>query len=65
MNSTDTNGSRQLVKKSSGDPEVLRSAIIADVNRFTGLSQQHDDMTLLCFGWTGGGDPREPANGGL
>jgi serine phosphatase RsbU (regulator of sigma subunit) len=39
-----------LVKKSSPDPDMLKSAIIDDVNRFTGLSPQHDDMTLVCFG---------------
>jgi sigma-B regulation protein RsbU (phosphoserine phosphatase) len=39
-----------LIRKSPADPETVRSAIIGDVNRFTGLSQQHDDMTLVCFG---------------
>ncbi len=39
-----------LLRKSSGDPETLKDAIIADVNRFTGLNPQHDDMTLVCFG---------------
>jgi sigma-B regulation protein RsbU (phosphoserine phosphatase) len=39
-----------LVKKSPSDPDSLKSAIIDDVNRFTGLSPQHDDMTLVCFG---------------
>jgi len=39
-----------LIKKSSSDPDSLKSAIIDDVNRFTGLSPQHDDMTLVCFG---------------
>ncbi len=42
----------EIIKKSPGDPEALKSAVIADVNRFTGLSPQHDDMTLVCFGWT-------------
>ena len=40
----------ELIRKSSPDPETLRTAIISDVNRFTGLSPQHDDMTLVCFG---------------
>ncbi len=39
-----------LVRRSSSDPDSLKSAIIDDVNRFTGLSPQHDDMTLVCFG---------------
>ena len=39
-----------LLKKSPADPDVLKTAIIEDVNRFTGLSPQHDDMTLVCFG---------------
>jgi len=39
-----------LVKLSSADPGTLKDAIIGDVNRFTGLSPQHDDMTLVCFG---------------
>ena len=39
-----------LIRKSPADPDVLKSAIIDDVNRFTGRSPQHDDMTLVCFG---------------
>ena len=39
-----------LVRKNASDADVLKSAIIEDVNRFTGLSPQHDDMTLVCFG---------------
>jgi sigma-B regulation protein RsbU (phosphoserine phosphatase) len=39
-----------LIRAAKEDPEALKSAIIADVNRFTGLSSQHDDMTLVCFG---------------
>ncbi len=39
-----------LIRKSPDDPEALRSAIIDDVNRYTGRSPQHDDMTLVCFG---------------
>jgi sigma-B regulation protein RsbU (phosphoserine phosphatase) len=39
-----------LVRRSASDPDSLKSAIIEDVNRFTGLSPQHDDMTLVCFG---------------
>jgi sigma-B regulation protein RsbU (phosphoserine phosphatase) len=39
-----------LIGKSPSDPEGLKSAIIEEVNRFTGLSPQHDDMTLVCFG---------------
>lgn len=41
-----------LLKKGPADADALKSAIIADVNRFTGLSPQHDDMTLVCFGAT-------------
>jgi serine phosphatase RsbU (regulator of sigma subunit) len=41
-----------LVRKAPSDPEGLKSAIIEDVNRFTGLSPQHDDMTMVCFGAT-------------
>lgn len=40
----------RLLTKGPADPETLKSAIIEDVNRFTGLSPQHDDMTLVCFG---------------
>ncbi len=40
----------EVIRKSASDPEALRSAIITDVNRFTGLAPQHDDMTLVCFG---------------
>jgi serine phosphatase RsbU (regulator of sigma subunit) len=40
----------KLIKKSGSGPGVLKDAIIGDVNRFTGLSPQHDDMTLVCFG---------------
>jgi sigma-B regulation protein RsbU (phosphoserine phosphatase) len=39
-----------LVRKTSSDPLIMKTAIIEDVNRFTGLSPQHDDMTLVCFG---------------
>jgi sigma-B regulation protein RsbU (phosphoserine phosphatase) len=39
-----------LVKRSTADPDGLKTAIINDVNLFTGLSPQHDDMTLVCFG---------------
>ena len=39
-----------LVRKGPADPGALKDAIIADVGRFTGLSAQHDDMTLVCFG---------------
>ena len=39
-----------LVKKSPADADSLKNAILADVNRFTGVSAQHDDMTLVCFG---------------
>ena len=39
-----------LIRKAPSDPEGLKSAIIEDVNRFTGLSPQHDDMTMVCFG---------------
>ncbi len=40
----------KAVRNAASDPDVLKAAIIADVNRFTGLSAQHDDMTLVCFG---------------
>ncbi|MHB8843269.1 MAG: PP2C family protein-serine/threonine phosphatase [Nitrospirota bacterium] len=39
-----------LLKRSSSHPGGLKDAIVGDVNRFTGLSAQHDDMTLVCFG---------------
>jgi sigma-B regulation protein RsbU (phosphoserine phosphatase) len=39
-----------LILRSTTVPDGLKSAIIADVNKFTGLSPQHDDMTLVCFG---------------
>jgi len=39
-----------LIRENPADPDALKAAIIADVNRFTGLSPQHDDMTLVCFG---------------
>jgi serine phosphatase RsbU (regulator of sigma subunit) len=40
----------ELIRKSPGDPDALKAALIADVNLFSGLSAQHDDMTLVCFG---------------
>ena len=39
-----------LIEVSSASPEAMKAAIVEDVNRFTGLSPQHDDMTLVCFG---------------
>ena len=39
-----------LIRKAPSYPESLKSAIIEDVNKFTGLSPQHDDMTMVCFG---------------
>jgi len=42
-----------ILIKMGSDPDVLKAAIIEDVNRFTGLSPQHDDMTLVCFGMKG------------
>jgi sigma-B regulation protein RsbU (phosphoserine phosphatase) len=39
-----------LIAISPADPDALKAAIVDDVNRFTGLSPQHDDMTLVCFG---------------
>ena len=39
-----------LLRKSPAAPDGLKSAIIDDVNKFTGLSAQHDDLTLVCFG---------------
>ena len=40
----------ELMRKTAPEPDALKAAIISDVNRFTGLSAQHDDMTLVCFG---------------
>lgn len=42
-----------LLRTSNPDPEAMKSGIIADLNRYTGLSAQHDDMTLVCFGPAG------------
>jgi sigma-B regulation protein RsbU (phosphoserine phosphatase) len=39
-----------LILRSPAVSDGLKSAIITDVNKFTGLSPQHDDMTLVCFG---------------
>lgn len=39
-----------LIAKSPADPAALKDAIINEVNQFTGLSPQHDDMTLVCLG---------------
>lgn len=39
-----------LLRRSGAHPGGLKDAVIGDVNRFTGLSPQHDDMTLVCFG---------------
>jgi len=39
-----------LLRRSPSDPATLKSAIISEVERFTGMSPQHDDMTLVCFG---------------
>jgi sigma-B regulation protein RsbU (phosphoserine phosphatase) len=40
----------EIVRKSPGAPEALKAAIIEDVNLFSGLATQHDDMTLVCLG---------------
>lgn len=40
----------EIVRAGPSDPHAMKSVILADVNRFTGLSPQHDDMTLVCFG---------------
>jgi len=40
----------EIVRAGPSDPHAVKSAILADLNRFTGLSPQHDDMTLVCFG---------------
>ena len=40
----------ELLRTGPSDPDALKSAIVGEVNRFTGLSPQHDDMTLVCFG---------------
>ncbi len=34
-------------------PEAVKKSVLDAVNRFTGLSPQHDDMTLVCFGAAG------------
>lgn len=39
-----------LIRKGPSAPDSLKSAIIEGVNKFTGLTPQHDDMTLVCFG---------------
>jgi sigma-B regulation protein RsbU (phosphoserine phosphatase) len=39
-----------LIRIAPSHPEGLKSAVIEDVNKFTGLSPQHDDMTMVCFG---------------
>jgi sigma-B regulation protein RsbU (phosphoserine phosphatase) len=39
-----------LIRIAPSHPEGLKSAVIDDVNKFTGLSPQHDDMTMVCFG---------------
>ncbi len=39
-----------LITAGPTDPDAMKTAIVEDVNRFTGLSPQHDDMTLVCFG---------------
>jgi sigma-B regulation protein RsbU (phosphoserine phosphatase) len=39
-----------LIQRGPSSPDALKTAIIEEVNRFTGLSPQHDDMTLVCFG---------------
>jgi len=39
-----------LIRRAPSFPDGLLSSIIEDVNRFTGLSPQHDDMTMVCFG---------------
>jgi sigma-B regulation protein RsbU (phosphoserine phosphatase) len=40
----------EVIRKGPSGPDALKSAIITDVSRYTGVSPQHDDMTLLCFG---------------
>jgi sigma-B regulation protein RsbU (phosphoserine phosphatase) len=38
-----------LLKQGGAGPGALKDAIVNDVNSFTGMSPQHDDMTLVCF----------------
>ncbi len=39
-----------VIRNAPSFPEALKSVIVDDVNKFTGLSPQHDDMTMVCFG---------------
>ncbi len=39
-----------LIQRSAAAPDVLQAEIIRKVKQFTGLSPQHDDITLVCFG---------------
>lgn len=39
-----------VLKNAPPDPDGTIKAVIDAVNRFTGLTPQHDDMTLVCFG---------------
>ena len=39
-----------VLRKKHTTPDAMKRAIVDDLNRFTGLSAQHDDMTLVCFG---------------
>ncbi len=39
-----------VIRKAPPEPAALKDAVVADVSRFTGLSEQHDDLTLVCFG---------------
>jgi sigma-B regulation protein RsbU (phosphoserine phosphatase) len=41
-----------VIKKGAAEPHAQKAAIIEGVNRFTALSPQHDDLTLVCFGRT-------------
>lgn len=38
------------VRSAGREPEAVKKTVIDAVNRFIGLSPQHDDMTLVCFG---------------
>jgi sigma-B regulation protein RsbU (phosphoserine phosphatase) len=39
-----------VVSRAPDDPAAVQSAVLDSVNRFTGLTPQHDDLTLVCFG---------------
>jgi len=45
-------------QRDAASPAAVLAAVRDDVSRFVGVTEQSDDLTLLCLRWSG---PAEPA----